>query len=368
MNYEDKPIIVVNATAARIGGALTILNQFLSYAETDSRFRYVIFVSKKLEFQPNKNLSFRYIDTINWFSRIKWDCSGLKRYLKRHNIRPYKFISLQNTTVNLDLEQIIYLHQPIPFTGIKWRMYREKEFKLFLYDKFYKFFIFLFLKKSTQFVVQTEWMKVALVNTGKVSKSKVFVIKPTINLPQTNKLNNHREPNIKELRMFYPASPIYYKNHLLILKALKIVKDQNRLKDFKLLVTFNLGDYKLFDEAVVELKLNSNVEYIGSIPYEDMLNQYQLADLIVFPSYVETFGLPLAEAASLNCSILCSDLPYAREVLFGYGNVQFIEYKSSTKWAEAILSFSSTTVKKSKKSHLSCNSYTTGWKNFFQLI
>jgi glycosyltransferase involved in cell wall biosynthesis len=55
-----------------------------------------------------------------------------------------------------------------------------------------------------------------------------------------------------------------------------------------------------------------------------MLVQYQTR-AVIFPSEIETFGLPLIEARSTNTPVLAIDLPYAREVLNGYANVKYFE-------------------------------------------
>ena len=44
---------------------------------------------------------------------------------------------------------------------------------------------------------------------------------------------------------------------------------------------------------------------------------------LLFPSYLETFGLPLLEARRSNGLILCSDLPFSHEILDGYGNAYY---------------------------------------------
>ena len=63
---------------------------------------------------------------------------------------------------------------------------------------------------------------------------------------------------------------------------------------------------------------------------------YKSCDALVFPSYIETYGLPLIEAASLGVPIIAADLPYAREVLEGYDGVTFVSHDDVSGWAEAI--------------------------------
>ena len=44
---------------------------------------------------------------------------------------------------------------------------------------------------------------------------------------------------------------------------------------------------------------------------------------LVFPSYIESYGLPLAEARKCGALILASDTPFSKEILRGYKNAYF---------------------------------------------
>ena len=55
-----------------------------------------------------------------------------------------------------------------------------------------------------------------------------------------------------------------------------------------------------------------------------MLKRYNESSL-VFPSYIESFGLPLAEARAMGTVIFASDCPFSREVLAGYENAYFFD-------------------------------------------
>ena len=65
-----------------------------------------------------------------------------------------------------------------------------------------------------------------------------------------------------------------------------------------------------------------NVSCVGRIPYDQVLEHYRTGTL-VFPSYIESFGYPLAEARAVGTVVLAADTPFAREVLEGYPNARF---------------------------------------------
>jgi glycosyltransferase involved in cell wall biosynthesis len=85
---------------------------------------------------------------------------------------------------------------------------------------------------------------------------------------------------------------------------------------------------------------------------------------MLFPSYIETFGLPLIEAGNFGMPILAADMNYAREVIGDYEGVKFLNYKDSKLWAENIVDLYN---KRIKYKPYSIN-YETSWKDFFELI
>lgn len=358
--------VVVNATALSSGGGATILRQFINNASLSGK-EFIIFVPVGSLFDFHDNISFIEIDTRNWFRRILWDSFGLKRFVKQQNIDCKLCISLQNTSVNIDCKQLIYLHQPLPFSNLKYSLNKVTA-KYFLYKWFYKIFVFLFSTSTTNFVVQTQWMRDALVNNG-ILASKIFVFTPDINLPDENLTNIEDKLNrltTDLVTFFYPASSVFYKNHLVVLNALALLKKRQLNKVALFAVTLNVGDHSLFDKTVQHLGLNENIVYLGPISYEQVIKYYISADAVLFPSYIETFGLPLAEAGVLGKKIICADLPYSREVLAGYQGSSFLHYQSAIKWADEMeLVMQRKTI--SNFAPLSFDQCAT-WKDFFDFI
>ena len=56
------------------------------------------------------------------------------------------------------------------------------------------------------------------------------------------------------------------------------------------------------------------VSYTGYVNDEDLITLYREAQLFVFPSIYEGFGLPVLEALSTGTPTLCSDIPPLREI------------------------------------------------------
>src|SRR5208282_4068620 len=70
-----------------------------------------------------------------------------------------------------------------------------------------------------------------------------------------------------------------------------------------------------FHALAVTLGVDDRLHMLGQLPADDIANLYAAADLFVFPSTWETFGLAAVEAAMAGMPMVVADLPVLREVL-----------------------------------------------------
>jgi len=369
-------IVFVNATAATEGGALTILKQFLegiSIYSSENIYYYIFCSLEELKIYERENIKIIYnIKEKNWLDRIKWDLWGLKNWSKRKGIKADLIISFQNTGVFYynNIKQLIYLHQSIPFSEtINWNFFNKDERVLWCYKNIYKKLIRLTLKSNSYIVVQTEWMKNAVVKQFNWNSKKISVIKPNIKNIAVDKISKINF-NHNEFHLFYPANNAVYKNHELIINALKYIKDnkpeiyKNIILHFTLDGTLNNNRNTVLVNLIKDLQVDEQIKYEEKMPYESVLSFYKSCNLMLFPSYIETFGLPLIEAASFGMPILAAETDYAREVIGNYEGVKFLDYKDSKLWAENIIDL----YNKRIKYKLYNVNYETSWKDFFKLI
>jgi len=68
---------------------------------------------------------------------------------------------------------------------------------------------------------------------------------------------------------------------------------------------------------VAELGIGTDVLFTGGIPLEDTVPFYQAADVLVYPSLNETFGLPILEAMACGCPVVTSDTTSMPEIAGG---------------------------------------------------
>lgn len=92
----------------------------------------------------------------------------------------------------------------------------------------------------------------------------------------------------------------------------------------------NLGIRRKVGEAGLE----SRVVATPFVSREDLVALYNTADLFVYPSRYEGFGMPPAQALAVGVPVVASNIPPLREVVRDYGIL--VDPDSVEDWAEAI--------------------------------
>ncbi len=75
------------------------------------------------------------------------------------------------------------------------------------------------------------------------------------------------------------------------------------------------GDRQTLLRLIRHFGLDDDVKFTGQVPEEDLPLFYNAADLFVFPSLYEGFGLPPLEAMACGCPVICSNSTSLPEVV-----------------------------------------------------
>lgn len=297
--------------AAEFGGALSVLKDFYEFVRTDLQARthrwHFIVSTSELEPQGHISISIVSKGRFSWISRL-WSDNMLAK--KEADIfKPDLVLSLQNTIIkgiSTD-KQAVYIHQSIPFQNAKtFSFLKKKEFVLAIYQHIIGQFISHSAQQARIVFVQTKWMKknVALRSKCNVDKISVIPVNRDVSL-----LSTTSSANWSNKSFFYPAFYTVYKNQDLILKATKILESKG-IEDISVTLTTRSG----FGGSLIK--------ETGRISHEEVMTHLKKSTLI-FPSYIETVGLPLIEAMEARTVILAADCEYAHETLYGYENAYF---------------------------------------------
>jgi len=115
--------------------------------------------------------------------------------------------------------------------------------------------------------------------------------------------------------LFYPAQFWPHKNHILILSALKKLKDKYQINLNVIFTGSDKGNREYVEKKVEEFDLGKQVFFLGFVEKKDLVLLYKNALALVFPSYFGPDNIPPLEAFSLGCPVIASDVSGAKEQL-----------------------------------------------------
>lgn len=103
--------------------------------------------------------------------------------------------------------------------------------------------------------------------------------------------------------------------HLLIQSFANLLRNQKLEKSTELILVGSSGpETENLRQQIVAVQLQKKIHLLDSMSDEELCWLYQHCSLYVVASSTEGFCLPLAEALSLGCKVICSDIPILREV------------------------------------------------------
>ncbi len=78
--------------------------------------------------------------------------------------------------------------------------------------------------------------------------------------------------------------------------------------------TGNVSTYKMFEDLLSE-KAIQNVLYLGKVPYSQVIEHIKKANVCVFPSFAETFGMVTIESMALQKPVVNTSIGWAQELI-----------------------------------------------------
>ena len=246
---------------------------------------------------------------INSISPIKGNFITLKaseknrlKYYKQKHKKFNKIICLSNVPppIKVDSKVLIYFHNRLLIDQRKSGL--SLKAKLLNYLK--KHYIFYLNKKNYEWVVQTNLMKLSLSN--KID-NRVHIY-PIFDDSEDSRINKTQNSEY-----LYVGSYAKHKNLKRLLSSFYLLaKSQNNQLTLHLTV-----DKEYNNELNKLIQFHENLKVInhGNISKTELKKLYKRSYYFVYPSLVESFGLPLLEAESYGCLLICADLKYVHEIV-----------------------------------------------------
>lgn len=125
---------------------------------------------------------------------------------------------------------------------------------------------------------------------------------------------------LSEKYILYVGARKRHKNVQALLKAFKMIS--SKIPHQLVLAGPKERERDEVDKVIAELNIEGRVIQTTSPTDEELLSLYKHADLFVFPSLIEGFGLPPLEAVAMGCPVVLSDIEVHKEV-FGEAGLYF---------------------------------------------
>jgi glycosyltransferase involved in cell wall biosynthesis len=119
---------------------------------------------------------------------------------------------------------------------------------------------------------------------------------------------------LPEHYIFYPANRWLHKNHDLLLRAMAWLRDRDNMAVHAVFTGFDQKNGYPIEEKAKEYGVGDLVTQLGYVSVEEMAYLFGHAELMVFPSLFEGFGIPLVEAMAAGCPVLAANTTSLPEV------------------------------------------------------
>ena len=286
-------MILIDAVYINAFGGKTILELFLKKI-LSSNINYHLILDRRL-----KSKQVEKIKTIN-YTIVNASHLNRKNFYFKNLSRFSSILCLANVPppIKTSVKTSIFFHNSLLLNPLS----HPISFK----SRIINFFKFNYIKYYNQndynWIVQTSYIyklfRENLINSDQVSIFPIFEEKPKSY--NSKKITND---------FVYVSSGVSHKNHIRLINAF-IGAANNTDKNFKLHLTLNEEELPKY-----VFPKNLKIEFHGTLSI-DMVNElYNFCEFTIYPSLVESFGLPLIEATNYHCKVIASDLPYIHEII-----------------------------------------------------
>ncbi|WP_330961894.1 glycosyltransferase [Photobacterium sp. 53610] len=291
--------IAISAVNVNTGGALVLLNELLSEL-TKKHIIVDLYIHEKLDLNKiylSNNVMVKKRRNL-FFSLLIFQ--KYERVLFFGNLPP----------LNKVKNSILYIHNA--YLVKKRTCYKHLNFKQQVKISLLKLYIRFFIHNVSHVACQTESMKKEIIS---------YYNKESLILPF------YKELEFKKVEKLYDfcfiGLPSIHKKHDFLFDCL------SRLSTLKIpcKVIVTVPNEERYENILNEINVINkrrivSIENLGLLPFEKIVDVYRASSALIFPSILESFGLPLIEAAMLKLPIFAPNLNYVNDVI---GDCNYID-------------------------------------------
>ena len=246
-------------------------------------------------FSPPKNAKV-YLPKIKLLKNF-WRLFGVKKIIKKENIQIFHGLSNEIPIgLNKNIKCIVTIHDVI------FKKYPSfyNNFDRFIYSKKTKYAC----KKANRIISVSEQTKRDLISYFNINPEKIEVIYQSCHDAFKTDLKNKnilKKYHLPDDFILYVGTIEERKNLLTILKTLK------ELPEYKLVI---IGEGKSYKKKclrfISKYNLSNRVFFLQRLTIKEMAAIYQSANIMIYPSVFEGFGIPIIEALFSRVPVITS--------------------------------------------------------------
>lgn len=296
-----KKKIVIDASNIKSTGGIVHLNSILKNYRNRKFINILILINKKAykeleidNFTIKPTFYFNEAFEKNFIRSFFWQIIFLNQFLKKNKCT--HFVSLNGYVFTNFKKTILFSQNALPFlTNIdhtfknKIKLYFQKMIHIHCIQKFKNV---IYVSKFQKKIVSSKLQKKPLISE---------VIYHGVN----EKLKYRKHPKNEIKNFLYVSQMNSYKNQDTLFEVFKLLKKKS--------IKINLNCYG--DNLINKQNKSSNIKIYKSFKNTNIDKIYSKYDAFVFPSSIESFGLPLIEAARAGLPICSSNIEIFKELL-----------------------------------------------------
>jgi glycosyltransferase involved in cell wall biosynthesis len=323
MRFKKK--IVISAINLFEGGPLSVLKDCLHAIENSKQFdncEFVLLVHKKDLFDINSYRKIVFIEfpksRTSYFYRLYYEYFYFKGFAKDYEIDFW--FSLHDISPNVGtIPQAVYCHNTSPFKEVNLKELFVQP-TVFLFTLFYSYIYKINIKKNKYVVVQQLWIKDEFIKRFSVQNDKIVIAKPQEPKIDVDSIKDDINETIRSF--VFPTFPRSFKNIEAIGEAVRILNKEG-IGGFLVTVTIDGSENKYSRIICDKYGKLDHLNLIGLQPRETVYQLYKDSDCLIFPSKLESWGLPISEYKQFRKPIIVANLPYAKETIGSYEKAKF---------------------------------------------
>ena len=172
------------------------------------------------------------------------------------------------------------------------------------------------LKKAFKVIVDSKYLKQYATNKYNLDEKRVEILKFLPNNRVTDNediIDIKKMYNIKNDYIFYPAQFWAHKNHIYILKAIKILREKKNIDIDVVFSGSDRGNLAYILNKAKQFGVDDLIHYVGFVPNNQIPYLYKQSLSLVMPTYLGPTNIPPLEAFFYKTPVCYSDKPSFRE-------------------------------------------------------